>query len=101
MSEEDAPVRKMRAPLSATMLEPDVSEHVLLGMSVTRCRASKICLFLSVYLVLMLCLAFRNQLPPFLDCVEDGNLELVKEHLSREEQVGTNNMLCPSLLTSS
>jgi hypothetical protein len=53
------------------------------------------------YLFCSHCLGFRDQIQPFLDCVKEGNVELVKEHLSRGEQVEISITLCPSLLTSS
>jgi len=43
----------------------------------------------------------ETPVPRFLDCVKEGNIKLVKEHLSRGEQVGINNKLGPSLRTSS
>ena len=42
-------------------------------------------------LIYGLCLGFRD-LPAFLDCVKEGNVELVEEHISRGEQVGEDKL---------
>ena len=97
---EEEPQRKKRAPLSVTVTEPDNVSNVCLDVRNKVCRGKIRSIKISLF-VLMPCLGYRKQIPLFMDCVKEGNVELVKEHLSRGEQVGINKKLGPSLRTSS
>ena len=91
MSEENAPARKTCDPLSATVVDLDNVSIVLMldahnkVPGEVRFDSKKKC---SPFLYFGL--VFRTHLPPFLDCVKERNIELVKEHLSRgaPQQVG-------------